>query len=163
MADPFRRYCTIAQPPGVPAPGVTIRVMPFPIHRLRRLRVSESMRSLVRETHLNPAQFVLPLFVCPGEGIKREISSMPHNYQMSIDEIVKECAEVEALGIAGVILFGLPETKDEMATGAYDENGIVQKAIRAIKRESSSLQVVTDVCNCEYTSHGHCGLSLIHI
>ena len=131
--------------------------MPFPIHRLRRLRVSERMRNLVRETHLNPSQFVLPLFVCPGEGIKREISSMPHNYQMSIDEIVKECAEVEALGIAGVILFGLPETKDEMATGAYDENGIVQKAIRAIKRECSSLLVMTDVCNCEYTSHGHCG------
>src|ERR1039457_1418878 len=185
MADPFTRYCTIAQPgtdetamnfrrrlpeirwqprlsPGFPAasppvPGVTIRLMPFPIHRLRRLRVSESMRSLVRETHLNPAQFVLPLFVCPGEGIKREISSMPHNYQMSIDEIVKECAEVEALGIGGVILFGLPESKDEMATGAYDENGIVQKAIRAIKRETSSLLVMTDVCNCEYTSHGHCG------
>src|ERR1035438_2469697 len=131
--------------------------MPFPIHRLRRLRVSESMRSLVRETRLSPAQFVLPLFVCPGEGIKREIGSMPHNYQMSIDEIVKECTEVEALGIAGVILFGLPETKDEMATGAYDENGIVQRAIRAIKRESSSLLVMTDVCNCEYTSHGHCG------
>ena len=115
------------------------------------------MRNLVRETRLNPAQFVLPLFVCPGEGVKREISSMPNNYQMSIDEIVKECAEVEALGIGGVILFGLPETKDEMATGAYDENGIVQKAIRAIKRESSSLLVMTDVCNCEYTSHGHCG------
>jgi porphobilinogen synthase len=131
--------------------------MPFPIHRLRRLRVNESMRSLVRETHLSPAQFVLPLFVCPGEGIKREISSMPHNYQMSIDEIVKECAVVEALGIGGVILFGLPESKDEMATGAYDENGIVQKAIRAIKRESHSLLVMTDVCNCEYTSHGHCG------
>ena len=131
--------------------------MPFPIHRLRRLRVSESMRNLVRETRLNPAQFVLPLFVCPGEGVKREISSMPNNYQMSIDEIVKECAEVEALGIGGVILFGLPETKDEMATGAYDENGIVQRAIRAIKRESSSLLVMTDVCNCEYTSHGHCG------
>jgi porphobilinogen synthase len=115
------------------------------------------MRNLVRETRLNPAQFVLPLFVCPGEGIKREIGSMPNNYQMSIDQIVKECAEVEALGIGGVILFGLPETKDEMATGAYDENGIVQKAIRAIKRESSSLLVMTDVCNCEYTSHGHCG------
>ena len=112
-------------------------MMPFPIHRLRRLRVSESMRNLVRETRLNPAQFVLPLFVCPGEGVRREIGSMPGNYQMSIDEIVKECAEVEALGIGGVILFGLPETKDEMATGAYDENGIVQQAIRAIKRESS--------------------------
>ena len=131
--------------------------MPFPIQRLRRLRISESMRSLVRETHLNPAQFVLPLFACPGEGIKREISSMPNNYQMSIDEIVRECEEVESLGIGGVILFGLPESKDEMATGAYDENGIVQRAIRAIKRESHKLLVMTDVCNCEYTSHGHCG------
>src|SRR4029077_3930421 len=131
--------------------------MPFPTHRLRRLRISESMRNLVRETRLSPAQFVLPLFVCPGEGVKREISSMPNNYQMSIDEIVKEGAEVGGLGMGGVILFGLPETKDEMATGAYDENGIVQKAIRAIKRESSSLLVMTDVCNCEYTSHGHCG------
>ena len=96
------------------------------------------MRNLVRETRLSPAQFVLPLFVCPGEGIKREISSMPNNYQMSIDEIVKECAQVEALGIGGVILFGLPETKDEMASGAYDENGIVQQAIRAIKHATSS-------------------------
>ena len=111
--------------------------MPFPIHRLRRLRATESLRNLVRETHLNPAQFILPLFVCPGEGVKREISSMPGNYQMSIDEIVRECEEVEALGIGGVILFGLPETKDEMATGAYDDNGIVQQAIRAIKRERS--------------------------
>src|SRR6266542_1646798 len=131
--------------------------MPFPTHRLRRLRASESMRDLVRETRLSPAQFVLPLFVCPGEGVKREISSMPDNYQMSIDEIVKECEIVEALGIGGVILFGLPETKDEMATGAYDENGIVQRAIRAIKREVPGLLVMTDVCNCEYTSHGHCG------
>jgi porphobilinogen synthase len=131
--------------------------MPFPTHRLRRLRINESMRNLVRETHLSPAQFVLPLFVCPGEGIKREISSMPDNYQMSIDEIVKECEVVEALGIGGVILFGLPETKDEMATGAYDESGIVQRAIRAIKREIPGLLVMTDVCNCEYTSHGHCG------
>ena len=115
------------------------------------------MRSLVRETRLDPAQFVLPLFACPGEGIKREISSMPNNYQMSVDEIVRECEEVEALGIGGVILFGLPETKDEMATGAYDENGIVQRAVRAIKRECGKLLVMTDVCNCEYTSHGHCG------
>jgi porphobilinogen synthase len=115
------------------------------------------MRRLVRETHLHPEKFVLPLFVCPGEGVKREISSMPGNFQMSIDEIVKECAEVEALGIGGVIVFGLPESKDEMASGAYDENGIVQRAIRAIKRETRSLLVITDVCNCEYTSHGHCG------
>lgn len=131
--------------------------MPFPIHRLRRLRATEPLRNLVRETHLNPAQFILPLFVCPGEGVKREISSMPDNYQMSIDEIVRECEVVEALGIGGVILFGLPETKDEMASGAYDDNGIVQHAIRAIKRETKKLLVITDVCNCEYTSHGHCG------
>jgi porphobilinogen synthase len=131
--------------------------MPFPTHRLRRLRSSESMRTLVRETHLHPGQFILPLFACPGEGIRREISSMPGNYQMSIDEIVKECAEVEALGIGGVILFGLPESKDEMATGAYDDNGIVQRTLRAIRRETPKLLLVTDVCNCEYTSHGHCG------
>src|SRR4051794_38482773 len=138
-------------------PRVTIQVMPFPTHRLRRLRVNESMRNLVRETRLSPSQFVLPLFVCPGEGIKREISSMPDNYQMSIDEIVKECEIVQALGIGGGVLFGLPESKDEMATGAFDENGIVQKTIRAIKREVPGLLVMTDVCNCEYTSHGHCG------
>jgi porphobilinogen synthase len=131
--------------------------MPFPIHRLRRLRASESLRNLVRETHLDPGQFILPLFVCPGEGVKREIGSMPGNYQMSIDELVKECDEVEALGLGGIILFGLPEIKDEMASGAYDENGIVQRAIRAVRRETRKLLIVTDVCNCEYTSHGHCG------
>src|SRR5690349_23609655 len=131
--------------------------MPFPIHRLRRLRVSEPMRNLVRQTRLDPAQFVLPLFVCPGEGIKREIGAMPDNYQMSIDQIVKECREVKSLGIGGVILFGLPETKDETASGAYAEDGIVQRAIRAIKRDVPGLLVMTDVCNCEYTSHGHCG------
>jgi len=131
--------------------------MPFPTHRLRRLRATESIRNLVRETRLSPAQFVLPLFVCPGEGVKREIGAMPDNYQMSIDETVKECEEIESLGISGVILFGLPETKDEMASGAYDDNGIVQRAIRAIKKSSKNLLVMTDVCNCEYTSHGHCG------
>ncbi len=131
--------------------------MPFPIHRLRRLRATESLRNLVRETHLDPAQFILPLFVCGGEGVKREIGAMPGNYQMSIDELVKECDEVESLGIGGIILFGLPETKDEMASGAYDENGIVQRAIRAVRRETRKLLIVTDVCNCEYTSHGHCG------
>src|SRR5215467_8361524 len=131
--------------------------MPFPTHRLRRLRNSESIRSLVRETHLHPAQFILPLFVCPGEGVRREIGSMPDNYQMSVDEIVRECEEVRSLGIGGIILFGLPESKDEMATGAYDDNGIVQRAIRAIRREVPGLLILTDVCNCEYTSHGHCG------
>ena len=131
--------------------------MPFPIQRLRRLRATESMRNLVRQTRLHPTQFILPLFVCPGEGIRREISSMPGNYQMSIDELARECAEVQSLGIGGVILFGLPETKDEMASGAYDDDGIVQRAIRALKRELPKLLVITDVCNCEYTSHGHCG------
>jgi porphobilinogen synthase len=131
--------------------------MPFPTERLRRLRATERLRNLVRETHLHPAQFILPLFVCPGEGVRREIGAMPSNYQLSIDELVKECAEVRALGIGGVILFGLPESKDEMATGAYDENGIVQRAIRAIRKEVPGLLVITDVCNCEYTSHGHCG------
>jgi len=131
--------------------------MPFPIHRLRRLRATESLRALVRETHLHPGQFVLPLFVCPGEGVRREIGAMPGNYQLSIDELVKECAEVHSLGVGGVILFGLPETKDESASGAYDDAGIVQRAIRAIRRETPRLLVITDVCNCEYTSHGHCG------
>jgi porphobilinogen synthase len=131
--------------------------MPFPTHRLRRLRSNEALRGLVRETRLHPGQFILPLFVCPGEGVRREIGAMPCNYQLSIDELVKECAEVRSLGIAGVILFGLPESKDEMASGAYDDNGIVQRAIRAIRREVPGLLIMTDVCNCEYTSHGHCG------
>src|SRR5580700_1586729 len=131
--------------------------MPFPIHRMRRLRASEPIRNLVRETRLDPAEFILPLFVCPGEGIRREIGSMPGNFQMSIDELVRECAEVQSLGIGGVILFGLPETKDETASGAYDDEGIVQRSIRALKRELPKLLVITDVCNCEYTSHGHCG------
>jgi porphobilinogen synthase len=131
--------------------------MPFPIHRMRRLRRTEAMRRLVRETRLNPAQFVLPLFVCPGEGVRREIGAMPGNYQMSVDEIVHECEEVKGLGIGGVILFGLPESKDESASGAYAEDGIVQRALRAIKRATPDLLAITDVCNCEYTSHGHCG------
>jgi porphobilinogen synthase len=121
------------------------------------LRATPAIRDLVRETHLQPSQFILPLFICPGEGIRREIGSMPGNYQLSIDELVKECEEVQALGIGGVILFGLPESKDEMATGAYDDNGIVQRAIRALRKETPGLLISTDVCNCEYTSHGHCG------
>jgi porphobilinogen synthase len=124
---------------------------------MRRLRATEGLRTLVRETRLAPNQFILPLFACPGEGVRREIGSMPGNYQLSIDEMVKECAKTHALGIGGVILFGIPETKDELASGAYDEHGIVQNAIRAIKREVPRLLVFTDVCNCEYTSHGHCG------
>jgi porphobilinogen synthase len=115
------------------------------------------MRNLVRETRLSPSQFILPLFVCTGEGVRREIGAMPGNFQLSIDELVKECADIPTLGIGGIILFGLPETKDEEASGGYDENGIVPRAIRALKRELPKLLVMTDVCNCEYTSHGHCG------
>ena len=115
------------------------------------------MRSLVRETRLHPAQFILPLFICPGEGIRREIGSMPGNFQLSIDQLVRECEEVRSLGIGGVMLFGLPESKDAAASGAYDPNGIVQQALRAAKSEVPGLLLITDVCNCEYTSHGHCG------
>jgi porphobilinogen synthase len=115
------------------------------------------LRALVRETHLQPSQFVYPLFVCSGQGIQREIGAMPGNYQMSIDRLVVECGEVQALGIGGVILFGLPDSKDESASGAYAADGIVQRAVAAIKREVPKLVVITDVCNCEYTSHGHCG------
>jgi porphobilinogen synthase len=131
--------------------------MAFPIHRKRRLRVSEPMRRLVRETHLEPAQFLLPLFTCPGEGVRREIGSMPGNHQLSIDELVKECDAVRALGVGGVMLFGIPDKKDEMASEAYAEDGIVQRAVRAVKGAVPGLLVITDVCNCEYTSHGHCG------
>jgi porphobilinogen synthase len=125
---------------------------------MRRLRGSEPLRGLVRETQLDPADFILPLFVCPGEGVRREISSMPGNCQLSVDSLVKECQEAHQLGIGGVMLFGIPETKDELASGAYADDGIVQQALRALKREVSKLLVMTDVCNCEYTSHGHCGL-----
>ena len=131
--------------------------MSFPIQRMRRLRATESMRRLVRETRLDPAQFILPLFAVEVDGIRREIGSMPGNYQLSVDELVKECEKTQALGVGGVILFGIPTHKDECASGAYDDNGIVQQSIRAIKRAVPKLLVMTDVCNCEYTSHGHCG------
>jgi porphobilinogen synthase len=125
---------------------------------MRRMRASEALRSLVRETVLDPGDFILPLFICPGEGVRREIKSMPGHAQLSVDRLVAECAEAHALGIGGVILFGIPETKDELASGAYADEGIVQQAVRALKREAPKLLVMTDVCNCEYTSHGHCGL-----
>lgn len=122
------------------------------------MRSTEGLRRLVRETRLAPEQLVLPLFVCPGEGVRRDISSMPGNAQLSIDQLVKECAEAKSLGLGGVILFGIPEHKDEQASGAYDDQGIVQRALRALKQEVPGLVLITDVCNCEYTSHGHCGL-----
>ena len=132
--------------------------MPFPLHRPRRLRASEPIRRLVRETTLAPSNLVLPLFIVEGEGVRKQISSMPGHAQLSIDNAVAECVEAKSLGLGGVILFGIPQHKDEHASGAYDEAGIVQNAVRAIKQETPELVVITDVCNCEYTSHGHCGL-----
>ena len=130
----------------------------YPNKRLRRLRYNPIVRDMVRETELSKNDFIYPLFVVPGEKIKKEIKSMPGNFQLSVDELVKECKEVAALGVPAVILFGIPEHKDEQGSEAYDPNGIVQKAIRAIKTEVKNLLVITDVCMCEYTSHGHCGV-----
>jgi porphobilinogen synthase len=115
------------------------------------------MRRLVRETRLAPAQLILPLFVCPGEGVRKEIASMPGVAQLSVDQIVRACEQCKALALGGVILFGIPEQKDETASGAYADDGITQRAIRAVKQEVPGLLVITDVCNCEYTTHGHCG------
>ena len=131
--------------------------MPFPRNRPRRLRSSAVMRRAVRETRLAAEDFVYPLFACPGEGVKKEVGAMPGKYQMSVDRIVEECREVQSLGIPGVILFGLPESKDTEASGAYDDDGIIQRAMRAIKAEVQDLLVIADCCLCEYTSHGHCG------
>jgi porphobilinogen synthase len=132
--------------------------MKFPQYRPRRLRKDEIFRELIRETHLRPDDFILPLFVRPGKGVRQAISSMPGHAQLSIDLLIKEVEEVKSLGILGVILFGIPEKKDEMGTEAYAEDGIVQKAVRAIKEKGDGIIVITDVCLCEYTSHGHCGV-----
>lgn len=132
--------------------------MSFPIHRPRRLRRTELIRSMVREAEVSANDFIYPLFVCPGKRVKKEIKSMPGVYQMSVDEIVKECREVARLGIPAIILFGIPEAKDEAGSHASLEKGVVQQAIRAIKKARINLLVVTDVCLCEYTSHGHCGV-----
>ena len=128
--------------------------------RFRRLRSSEAMRSLVRETRLSPAGFVYPLFITHGEGVRSEIASMPGQYQLSIDEAVREAEEVVSLGIGGVLIFGLPFAKDEAGSEAYDPEGIAQRAVRALKAAQPDLLVMTDVCMCEYTSHGHCGIVL---
>ena len=131
--------------------------MAFPQTRLRRLRRTEALRRFVAETRLTVQNLVYPLFVVPGEGIRKEISSMPGVFNLSVDELVKECREVKKLGLPAVILFGIPEAKDEAGSGAYAEDGIVQRAARALKKEVPELLVITDVCLCEYTSHGHCG------
>src|ERR1051326_8734753 len=132
--------------------------MSFPVTRLRRMRQSYTLRSLVRETRLTPGSFIYPLFICPGEGVRKEIGSMPGVYNISVDEAVREAKEAKSLGVGGIILFGLPEKKDEVATGAWIDDGIVQRATRAIKREVRDLVVIGDVCLCEYMSHGHCGI-----
>jgi porphobilinogen synthase len=126
--------------------------------RPRRLRRTEAIRTLVRETRLTPDCFILPLFVCEGRGVKREVSSMPGVYQLSVDETVKEAAAAKADGVPGVLLFGLPDSKDATGSKASDPDAPVQNAIRALKREVPELIVITDVCLCEYTSHGHCGI-----
>ncbi|MEO7028879.1 MAG: porphobilinogen synthase, partial [Acidobacteriaceae bacterium] len=134
--------------------------MEFPATRLRRLRTSAAMRSLVRETHLHPGALIYPLFICEGEGVRREVASMPGVFNLSVDEAVKEVEECAALGIGGVLLFGIPDEKDERGSGAWVADGITQRALRAIKasRASQSLVLIADVCLCEYTSHGHCGI-----
>ncbi len=129
-----------------------------PLIRPRRLRTNETIRRMVRETVLTPDDFIYPLFVTHGKGVKKEIGSMPGNFQQSIDNIVKDCEEAQGLGIPAVILFGIPEHKDEVGSEAYDEHGIVQNAIKAIKDRTPEIIVITDVCLCEYTSHGHCGV-----
>ena len=131
--------------------------MHFPKYRPRRLRSNKLLRELIRETHLSVKDLIMPLFVRHGDGIKNEISSMPGNYQFSVDTLVEEVKEIATLGIPGVILFGIPSTKDESGTEAYADDGIIQKAIRAIKENVSDILVITDVCMCEYTNHGHCG------
>jgi len=130
----------------------------YPTKRLRRLRYNPTVRDMVRETVLTKNDLIYPLFVVPGEKVKTEVGSMPGVYNMSIDLIVEECKQVEQLGIPAVILFGIPEHKDEVGSGAYDPNGIIQQAVRAIKAATKKLVVITDVCLCEYTSHGHCGV-----
>jgi porphobilinogen synthase len=132
--------------------------MPDLFHRPRRLRRTENMRALVRETRLAPEDFILPLFACAGEKVRREIPSMPGVYNLSVDEIAKEAAAAGEIGVKGVILFGLPETKDEVGSGAYHENGVVQQAMRAIRNSAPDLVIMADTCLCEYTSHGHCGV-----
>ena len=133
--------------------------MNFPVTRLRRLRTTPAMRSLVRENHLHPGAFIYPLFLCEGEGVRREINSMPGVFNLSIDEALKEVEQCAALGIGGLLLFGIPDEKDEQGSGAWAADGIVQRGLRAIKttKASESLVTIADVCLCEYTSHGHCG------
>jgi len=132
--------------------------MSFPVTRPRRLRRNEAMRSLARETRLSTHGFIYPMFVCPGKGVRNPIASMPGVAQQSVDMFLEECREVEQLGIPGIILFGIPEKKDALGTEAYAADGVVQRAVEAVRRAKLNLLVMTDVCLCEYTDHGHCGI-----
>ena len=132
--------------------------MPFPTHRPRRLRRNENLRRLVRETHLSVNDFIMPLFIVPGSGVIHPISSMPGIAQLSVDRAVEECKKIRDLGIPGVILFGIPDHKDPVGSAAYADNGIIQTALRSLKEEVPGLLLMTDVCFCEYTDHGHCGI-----
>src|SRR5579863_6243888 len=134
--------------------------MAFPDIRMRRMRRNDSLRALVRETTLEPGDLIYPLFICPGKGVRTPVSSMPGVFNLSIDEAVKEADEAARLGVGGLLLFGLPESKDERGTGAWADDGIVQQALRALKdsKAASKLLLIGDVCLCEYTSHGHCGI-----
>ncbi len=136
----------------------TTRTLPQAFRRFRRLRRSQGLRGLVRETRLSPEDFVYPLFVTHGDNVRREIESMPGQYQLSVDQLPAEAEELRSLGIPAVLLFGLPAAKDDVGSEAYDPDGIVQRAVRALKRAAPDLVVITDVCLCEYTSHGHCGV-----
>ena len=132
--------------------------MTFPVQRPRRLRKSELLRSMVRETRLSSAGFVYPMFVCPGQKVRKEVGSMPGVFQQSADQIVEECREVAGLGLSAVILFGLPESKDATGSSGLAASGVVQRAVEGIKKANLNLLVMTDVCLCEYTDHGHCGV-----
>ncbi len=131
--------------------------MAFPQTRMRRLRKNEMIRGLVRQTRLSADNFILPLFVCPGEKTRKPIKSMPGNFQLSIDELIVQCQQAVDAGVKAVLLFGIPETKDDEGRIGYSENGIVQRAVRALKDKVKNVYIITDVCNCEYTTHGHCG------
>ncbi len=143
-----------------PRPGKYNEPMGFPATRLRRTRATLALRALVRETHLHPGQLIAPVFLCPGEGVRKPVASMPGVFNVSIDEALKDAQQAASLGLGGMLLFGLPSEKDEHATGAWHEDGIVQKGLRAFKADRSldSLVMIADVCLCEYTSHGHCGV-----
>ena len=130
----------------------------FPVTRLRRLRRTDALRALVRETRLDLDDFVMPLFACPGEGVVRPVDGLDGIAQLSVDELVREAGELAGLGVKTLLLFGIPEEKDEEGSGAWEEDGIVQRALRALRAEHQGLVLITDVCLCEYTSHGHCGV-----